>query len=103
MMNFCTFKNISVFRVFVKSVEPNNNKSVFKLIGNTLQYVVSYVKFLEDFAHTKYCSSNGKKIKKIVEYDTLDRIYKFEDKQMKTGMTLGHNCFVTPFSTKAIL
>ena len=33
MMNFCTFKNISVFRVFVKSVEQNNNKSVFKLIG----------------------------------------------------------------------
>jgi hypothetical protein len=33
MMNFCTFKNISVIRVFVKSVEPNNNKSVFKLIG----------------------------------------------------------------------
>jgi hypothetical protein len=34
MMNFCTFKNISVFRVFVKSVEPNNNKSVFKSILN---------------------------------------------------------------------
>ena len=33
MMNFCTFKNISVFRVFVKSVEPNNNRFVFKLIG----------------------------------------------------------------------
>jgi hypothetical protein len=28
---------------------------------NTLQYVVSYVKFLEDFAQTKYCSSNEKK------------------------------------------
>jgi hypothetical protein len=25
---------------------------------NTLQYVVSYVKFLEDFAQTMYCSSN---------------------------------------------
>ena len=61
MMNFCTFKNVSVFRVFVKSVEPNNNKSVFKLIGNTLQYVVSYVKFLEDFAQTKYWSPNEKK------------------------------------------
>ena len=36
MMNFCTFKNISVFRVFVKSVEPNNNKSVFKLIGQLM-------------------------------------------------------------------
>ena len=36
MMNFCTFKNISVFRVFVKSVEPNNNKSVFKLIGKLM-------------------------------------------------------------------
>jgi hypothetical protein len=29
---------------------------------NTLQYVVSYVKFLEDFAQTKYCSSNEKKV-----------------------------------------
>jgi hypothetical protein len=36
MMNFCTFKNISVFRIFVKSVEPNNNKSVFKLIGKLM-------------------------------------------------------------------
>jgi hypothetical protein len=27
---------------------------------NTLQYVVSYVKFLGDFAQTKYCSSNEK-------------------------------------------
>jgi hypothetical protein len=35
-MNFCTFKNISVFRVFVKSVEPNNNKFVFKLIGKLM-------------------------------------------------------------------
>ena len=47
---------------------------------NTLQYVVSYVKFLEDFAQTKYCSSNEKKIQMFVEYDTLDRIYKFEDR-----------------------
>ena len=36
MMNFCTFKNMSVFRVFVKSVEPNNNKSVFKLISKLM-------------------------------------------------------------------
>jgi hypothetical protein len=71
---------------------------------NTLQYVVSYVKFLEDFAQTKYCSSNEKKIIKFfVEYDTLDRIYKFEDKQMQTGMTLGHKRFVTQFSTKEVL
>jgi hypothetical protein len=71
---------------------------------NTLQYVVSYVKFLEDFAETKYCSSNEKKIIQIfVEYDTLDRIYKFEDIQMKTSMTLGHKCFVTQFSTKEVL
>jgi hypothetical protein len=71
---------------------------------NTLQYVVSYVKFLEDFAQTKYCSSNEKKIIQIfVEYDTLDRIYKFEDKQKQTGMTLGHKCFVTQFSTKEVL
>jgi hypothetical protein len=28
---------------------------------NTLQYVVSYVNFLENFAQTKYCSSNEKK------------------------------------------
>ena len=70
---------------------------------NTLQYVVSYVKFLEDFAQTKYCSSNEKKKKTFVEYDTLDRIYKFEDKLMKTGMTLGHKCFVTQFSTKEVL
>jgi hypothetical protein len=55
---------------------------------NTLQYVVSYVKFLEDVAETKYCSSNEKKIiQMFVEYDTLDRIYKFEDIQMKTSMT----------------
>ena len=39
MMNFCTFKNISVFRVFVKSVEPNNNKSVFKLIGKLMVWI----------------------------------------------------------------
>jgi hypothetical protein len=39
----------------------------------------------------------------FVEYDTLDRIYKFEDKQMQTGMTLGHKCFVTQFSTKEVL
>jgi hypothetical protein len=71
---------------------------------NTLQYVVSYVKFLEDFAQTKYCSSNEKKIIQIfVEYDTLDRIYNFEDKQMQTGMTQGHKCFVTQFSTKEVL
>jgi hypothetical protein len=70
---------------------------------NTLQYVVSYVKFLEDFAQTKYCSSNEKKIQIFVEYDTLDRIYKFEDKQMKTVMILGHKCFVTQFSTKEVL
>jgi hypothetical protein len=37
MMNFYTFKNISVFRVLVKSVvEPKNNKSVFKLIGKLM-------------------------------------------------------------------
>ena len=70
---------------------------------NTLQYVVSYVKCLEDFAQTKYCSSNEKKLQIFVEYDTLDRIYKFEDKQMQTGMTLGHKCFVTQFSTKEVL
>jgi hypothetical protein len=39
MMNFCTFKNISVFRVFVKSVEPNNNKFVFKLIGKLMVWI----------------------------------------------------------------
>ena len=39
MMNLCTFKNISVFRVFVKSVEPNNNKSVFKLIGKLMVWI----------------------------------------------------------------
>ena len=38
MMNVCTLKNISVFRVFVKSVEPNNNKSIFKSIGKFLDY-----------------------------------------------------------------
>ena len=70
---------------------------------NTLQYVVSNVKFLEDFAQAKYCSSNEKKIQMFVEYDTLDSIYKFEDKQMQTGMTLGHKCFVTQFSTKEVL
>jgi hypothetical protein len=70
---------------------------------STLQYVVSYVKFLEDFAQTKYCSSNEKNIHICVEYDTLDRIYKFEDKQMQTGMTLVHKCFVTQFSTKEVL
>ena len=64
---------------------------------NTLQYVVSYVKFLEDFAQTKYSLQTKKK------YDTLDRIYKFEDKQMQTGMTLGQKCFVTQFSTKEVL
>jgi hypothetical protein len=37
------------------------------------------------------------------QYDTLDRIYKFEDKQMQTGMTLGQKCFVTQFSTKEVL
>ena len=69
-----------------------------KLLSKRTRYVVSYVMFLEDFAQTKYCSSNDKK--KCFEYDTLDRIYKFEDKQMKFGMTLGHKCFVTQFSTK---
>ena len=39
MMNFCTFKNISVFRVFAKSVESNNNKSVFKLIGKLMVWI----------------------------------------------------------------
>jgi hypothetical protein len=34
---------------------------------------------------------------------SCDRIYKFEDKQMKAGMTLGHKCFVTQFSTKEVL
>jgi hypothetical protein len=33
----------------------------------------------------------------------MDRIYKFEDKQKKTGMNLGHKCFVTQFSTKEVL
>ena len=72
---------------------------------NTLQYVVSYVKFLEDFVQTKYCMlfKREKKIQIFVEYETLDRIYKFEDKQMKTGMTLGHKSFVTQFSTKEVL
>ena len=28
---------------------------------NTLQYIVSYVKFLEDFVQTKCCSSSKKK------------------------------------------
>jgi hypothetical protein len=70
---------------------------------NTLQYVVSYVKFLEDFVQTMYCSSNERKKKICIEYETLDRIYKFEDKQMKTGMTLGHKSFVTKFSTKEVL
>ena len=35
---------------------------------NTLQYVVSYVKFLEDFDQTNFFFTN---------FDTLDRIYKF--------------------------
>jgi hypothetical protein len=52
-----------------------------------MKLFLSCAKFLEDFAQAKYCSSNEKKIKKIVEYDALDRIYKFEDKQMQTGMT----------------
>ena len=30
---------ISVFRVFVKSIEPNNNKSVFKLIGKLMVWI----------------------------------------------------------------
>ena len=38
-----------------------------------------------------------------VEYETLIRIYKFENKQMKTGMILGHKSFVTQFSTKEVL
>jgi hypothetical protein len=50
---------------------------------NTLQYVVSYVKCLEDFTQTKYCSSNEKKIQIFVEYDTLGRIYKFETNRCK--------------------
>ena len=36
---------------------------------NTLQYVVSYVKFLEDFVQTMYCSSNEKK-----KYKCLHRV-----------------------------
>ena len=36
MRNLCTFSNIPVFSVFVKSVEPNNNKFVFKLIGKLM-------------------------------------------------------------------
>ena len=40
LMNFCTFKNISViYRVFVKSVEPNNNKSVFKIIDKLMVWI----------------------------------------------------------------
>jgi hypoxanthine phosphoribosyltransferase len=70
---------------------------------NTLQYVVSYVKFLEDFVQTKYSLQTRKKIQMCVEYETLDRIYKFENKQMKTGMNLGHKGFVTQFSTKEVL
>jgi hypothetical protein len=70
---------------------------------NTWQYVVSYVKFQEDFVQTTYCSSNEKKIQIFVEYEMLDRIYKFEDKQMKTGMIMGHKSFVTQFSTKEVL
>ena len=40
MMNFCMFKNISVFRVFVKSVEPNNNKSVFRVLYKIFMNIV---------------------------------------------------------------
>jgi hypothetical protein len=59
MMNFCTFKNISVFRVFVKSVEPNNNKSVFKLI---------VCKIMENYTHTQII----KWYKWQVEYENFD-------------------------------
>ena len=43
MTNFCTFKNISIFRVFVKYVEPNNNKSVFKLICKSMVWIYLYM------------------------------------------------------------
>ena len=35
--------------------------NVVQQCRSTLQYIVSYVKFLEDFVQTKYCSSNEKK------------------------------------------
>jgi hypothetical protein len=54
MMNFCTFKNISVFRVFVKSVEPNNNKSVFKLIGKLMMWI--YLSLIALLTTTYTCS-----------------------------------------------
>ena len=53
--------------------------------------------------HQNTLVSNEKKIQFCVEYDMLDRIYKFEDIQMKTGITLGHKSFVTQFSTKEVL
>jgi hypothetical protein len=36
-----------------------------KKFSKRSRYVVSYIKFLEDFAQTNYCSSNEKKKKNI--------------------------------------
>ena len=70
---------------------------------NTLQYVVSYVKCLEDFAQTKYCSSNEKKIQIFVEYDTLDRIYKFETNRCKLAWLWATNVSSHNFRKKEVL
>jgi hypothetical protein len=42
---------------------PTSHVNTVPQSRSTLQYVVSYVKLLEDFAQTKYCSSNEKKNK----------------------------------------
>jgi hypothetical protein len=59
-------------------------------------------KFIEDFAQTKYCSSNEKK-KKNCRVWYAGSYLQVWDKQMQTGMTLGHKCFVTQFSKKEVL
>jgi hypothetical protein len=54
MMNVCTFKNIFLFRVFVKSVEPNINKSVFKLIGKLMFSITKAIgKYQDELEESK--------------------------------------------------
>ena len=66
LQTFCNFvvkwaKMLAIFFIQFLYDTAYDYRWMLYQCRNTLQYVVSYVKFLEDFAQTKYCSSNEKK------------------------------------------
>jgi hypothetical protein len=101
-------KRCYTMTTFWRTTESVYNKKFLKNITNIFYHLTTK---LQNVCRVWYagstilniCINETKQYYRNAYYETLDRIYKFEDKQMKTGMTLGHKSFVTQFSTKEVL